>query len=146
MDAYCPTEARICDLRHRRSFPANLPLSKVVDYRSGNEGNRPPFGSKCGRSPAIALSSSPKIPLKQLLSSAHSRTLDRQMVKGTIQLESMGVSCTISTLSKTGACLLVETTNGIPEVFVLIMPNRRPKSCKVMWRDDARLGVHFRQI
>jgi hypothetical protein len=52
----------------------------------------------------------------------------------------------INTLSKIGACLLVETTRGIREVFELILPNRRPRSCKVMWRDDARLEVHFRQI
>jgi len=72
--------------------------------------------------------------------------LDRQTAKGTIQFENTKVSCTISTLSKIGACILVETTRGIPEVFELIVPNQRPRSCKVMWRDDARLGVHFRQI
>lgn len=68
------------------------------------------------------------------------------MVKGTIQFENTEVSCTINTLSKIGACLLVENTRGIPEGFELIMPNRRPRSCKVMWRDDTRLGIHFRQI
>jgi hypothetical protein len=72
--------------------------------------------------------------------------LDRQTVKGTIQFENMEVSSTISSLSKIGACLLVENTRGIPEVFELVVPNQRPRSCKVMWRDETRLGVHFRQI
>jgi hypothetical protein len=88
----------------------------------------------------------PNEPMKQPISPAHSRMLDRQSVKGTIQFENTRISCTISTLSRIGACLQVETTRGIPEVFELIVPNRRSKSCKAMWRDDTRLGVYFRQI
>lgn len=70
--------------------------------------------------------------------------LDRQMVKGVILFDNAAVPCTVSTLSKIGACLVVQTTRGIPEVFEFTLPNRPPRSCKVMWRDDTRLGVHFR--
>lgn len=55
------------------------------------------------------------------------------------------VSCTIGKLSKLGACLIVQTTHGIPALFELTMPKRAPRTCKVTWRDDKRLGVHFRK-
>jgi len=39
---------------------------------------------------------------------------------------------------------LVQTTLGIPAVFQLNMPDRESQTCKVMWRDDTKLGVLFR--
>jgi hypothetical protein len=63
---------------------------------------------------------------------------------GKILLGNEEVPCTIGTLSKIGACLIVHTTQGIPALFKFIMPNRAPTTCKVIWRDDKRLGVHFR--
>jgi hypothetical protein len=64
---------------------------------------------------------------------------------GKILLGDTEVPCTIGKLSKVGACLIVQTTHGIPASFEFMMPNRAPKICKVIWRDDKRLGVHFRQ-
>jgi hypothetical protein len=61
-----------------------------------------------------------------------------------ILFSSTEVPCTVGKLSKMGACLIVETTRGIPALFVLTMPNQAPWTCKVTWRDDKRLGVHFR--
>jgi len=61
-----------------------------------------------------------------------------------ILFSSTEVPCTIGKLSKLGACLIVETTHGIPALFVLTMPNQASRTCKVTWRDDKRLGVHFR--
>jgi hypothetical protein len=86
-------------------------------------------------------SNKPKATMKQL----DSLMLDRQSVKGTILFGGTEVPCTIGTLSKIGGCLLVQTTHDIPEVFEFIAPNRAPQACKVMWRDDKRLGIHFRQ-
>jgi len=63
---------------------------------------------------------------------------------GRIIVRGAEVPCTISTLSKYGACLVVQTTEGIPARFELRAPDRKPAACKVMWRDDTRLGVHFR--
>jgi len=54
------------------------------------------------------------------------------------------VPCTIGKLSRLGACLIVQTTHGIPVLFNLVMPNQVCRICKVTWRDDKRLGVHFR--
>ena len=55
------------------------------------------------------------------------------------------VMCTIGKPSKLGACLIVQTTQGIPALFELTMPNQASMTCKVTWRDDKRLGVHFRK-
>ena len=54
------------------------------------------------------------------------------------------MTCTIRNISKFGACILVQTTLGIPAIFQLVMPDREPQTCKVMWRDDTKLGVLFR--
>jgi hypothetical protein len=67
------------------------------------------------------------------------------MAKAIITFDDTEVPCVVNTLSKIGACLLVETTRGIPEVIEFIGPNQAPKTCKVVWRDDTRLGVHFRK-
>jgi hypothetical protein len=63
---------------------------------------------------------------------------------GKILLGTTEVPCTVGKLSKLGACLMVQTTEGIPARFEFAMPNWAPTICKVIWRDDKRLGVHFR--
>jgi hypothetical protein len=65
---------------------------------------------------------------------------------GKILFGSIEVPCTIGKLSKLGACLILQTTHGIPELFELMMPRRALRTCKVTWRDDKRLGVYFRKM
>jgi PilZ domain len=62
---------------------------------------------------------------------------------GSIVLESLEVPCTVRNLSTTGACLVVQTTLGIPIQFLLMMTNRKPQACKVQWRSDTVLGIRF---
>ena len=69
----------------------------------------------------------------------------RVVKSGKILFGDTEVPCTIGKLSKLGACLIVQTTHGIPALFELIIPKRAPRTCKVTWRDDKRLGVHFRK-
>ena len=54
------------------------------------------------------------------------------------------IPCTIRNLSATGACLIVETTLGIPPLFQLARPNQVPVTCKVRWRRPTTIGVIFR--
>jgi len=68
----------------------------------------------------------------------------RILKSGKILLGRREVQCTVRNLSAIGACLVVQTTIGIPAVFEFVMPGQQPKSCKVMWLDDTRLGIHFR--
>jgi len=67
----------------------------------------------------------------------------RLVKSGRILFGSTEVPCAIGKLSKLGAFLIVQTTQGIPAVFELMMPNQVPRTCKVTWRDDKRLGVRF---
>jgi hypothetical protein len=69
----------------------------------------------------------------------------RLVKSGKILFGNAEILCTIGKHSKLGACFIVQTTHEIPALFELIAPNRASKTCKVTWRDDKRLGVHFRK-
>jgi PilZ domain len=60
-----------------------------------------------------------------------------------ILLRAAEIPCAIRNLSATGACLIVETTLGIPPLFQLVRPNQTPVTCKVRWRRSTTMGVIF---
>lgn len=62
---------------------------------------------------------------------------------GKIFLGSYQIPCTVRNISEIGACLEVQTTIGIPAQFNFALPNQALQTCKVMWRDYTKLGVHF---
>ena len=52
--------------------------------------------------------------------------------------------CTIRNLSETGAALEVISPVGIPERFTLVVEaDQRHLPCRVVWRKEKRIGVHF---
>jgi hypothetical protein len=55
------------------------------------------------------------------------------------------LGCALADISDHGARLDVESTENIPDKFVLLLSNRgRPKrKCKVAWRNEHQLGVEF---
>ena len=53
------------------------------------------------------------------------------------------LDCVIRNLSDGGAKLEVATVRGIPQTFDLLVPNRRPYPCKVIWRSLKEIGVQF---
>jgi hypothetical protein len=68
----------------------------------------------------------------------------RRMLKaGKILLGKHPVPCTIRNISERGACLKVQTTIGIPEVFDFQMAGEPARTCKTIWRDDTQIGVKF---
>ena len=70
----------------------------------------------------------------------------RMLKSGKILLGGWEVPCTVRSLSESGACVEVQTTYGIPALFQFIMLDwKTPQSCKVMWRDDRRLGIYFQE-
>jgi hypothetical protein len=62
---------------------------------------------------------------------------------GTILLGKHPVPCTVRNLSEIGACLQLQTTVGIPSKFSFAMSDRPTRICKIIWRDDTRIGVLF---
>lgn len=54
------------------------------------------------------------------------------------------VDCIIRNLSATGACLAVQSVASIPDHFTLLVkPELLKRSCRVAWRDNQKIGVHF---
>jgi hypothetical protein len=57
------------------------------------------------------------------------------------------IDCTVRNLSETGAALEVTSPVGIPDEFTLVIGAddiRVP--CRVVWRKETRIGVHFRAL
>ena len=68
----------------------------------------------------------------------------RRMLKsGKILLGTHPVPCAVRNMSERGACLKVQTTIGIPEVFDFILAGESARTCKTIWRDDNLIGVMF---
>jgi hypothetical protein len=56
----------------------------------------------------------------------------------------LAIECLIRNMSKTGACLEVASSLGIPDTFtLLIRPEIIKRLCCVAWRDGKRIGVRF---
>ena len=55
------------------------------------------------------------------------------------------IPCLIQDISETGARLALRDLAEIPEEFLLrLAENRTPsRHCKLVWRDDLSVGVHF---
>jgi hypothetical protein len=62
---------------------------------------------------------------------------------GKILLGKHAVPCAVRNLSEIGACLQVQTTEGLPSEFAFAIGDLPPWTCKVIWRDETRMGVEF---
>ena len=63
---------------------------------------------------------------------------------GTIEFDGGVVTCVVSDLSSNGAGLDVVSSAGIPDHFTLVLrTDSLHFSCRVAWREDARIGVVF---
>ena len=51
--------------------------------------------------------------------------------------------CTIRNLSAGGAKMILETSLGIPDEFVLLFEDGARRRCRVRWRQLTELGVEF---
>ena len=75
----------------------------------------------------------------------HRVTQRRRLLKaGTISFGGGAIDCTVRNLSEAGAALDVISPVGIPDRFTLLIEaehSHRP--CRVVWRKEKRIGVHF---
>lgn len=53
------------------------------------------------------------------------------------------IDCTVRNLSETGAMLTVAGQTAIPHEFDIKMESAFVRHCRVVWRQDTRLGVQF---
>ena len=56
----------------------------------------------------------------------------------------MGMRCVIRDLSRSGACLQVDSHFGIPQdIFLVTEGENSKRPCRIAWRTNHRLGVFF---
>ena len=67
----------------------------------------------------------------------------RMLKSGKVLLGSHAVACVIRNISQGGVCLEMSSTFGVPKIFDLVIGAKPPRSCKVMWLNDARIGAQF---
>ena len=53
------------------------------------------------------------------------------------------IDCTVRNLSDRGACLIVESSIGIPDSFDLVLDHASVCNCRVTWRKATQIGVEF---
>ena len=75
----------------------------------------------------------------------HKTASRRRLLKaGKISFGGGAIDCTVRNLSETGAALEVSSPVGIPEQFTLVIEaDHIHVPCRVVWRKDTRIGVHF---
>ena len=66
--------------------------------------------------------------------------------RGMVELRESALPCEIIDLSDTGAGLALSGASHVPNFFTLLIPNRAPAFCQIMWRRRERLGVTFREL
>ena len=74
------------------------------------------------------------------------RIAPRYRVSKTATIEFVGgaIDCVVRNLSLTGAAIEVSDQAGIPERFILVMPDDGLRLlCRVVRRTDFRIGVAF---
>jgi hypothetical protein len=66
---------------------------------------------------------------------------------GTIEFNRAGgISCLVRNVSANGACVEVESVVGVPAAFkLLVIGEKAPHPCRVIWRFATRMGVAFDQ-
>lgn len=75
----------------------------------------------------------------------HRTTPRRRLLKtGRISFGGGAIDCTVRNFSETGAALDVSSPVGIPDRFTLVIEaDQRHLPCRVIWRKEKRIGVHF---
>ena len=82
----------------------------------------------------------------QVVDDEHRTTSRRRLLKaGRISFGGgAAIDCTVRNLSETGAALEVTSPVGIPERFTLVIEaDHIHVPCRVVWRKEKRIGVHF---
>lgn len=66
------------------------------------------------------------------------------LMSGSIEFADHVVGCLISDMSISGAALEIKNSDGIPERFSLFFKTDGTHiPCRVVWRQDERIGVAF---
>ena len=68
----------------------------------------------------------------------------RVLKAGTIEFDGSNADCTIRNMSPIGAALEVASPVGIPhEITLNIVSRHERQHCRIVWRQQKRIGVAF---
>jgi hypothetical protein len=70
----------------------------------------------------------------------------RMLKSGKVLLGTHVVVCVVRNISEGGVCLEMSSTFGVPKVFDLVIGGKPPRTCKMMWINDARIGAEFQDM
>ena len=56
------------------------------------------------------------------------------------------IKCMVRDISSTGACLIVPTVLGLPNIFELKIAGRDQCSAEIVRRASQRIGIRFRSV
>jgi hypothetical protein len=70
----------------------------------------------------------------------------RVLKRGMVELRESALPCEIIDLSDIGAGLALSGASHVPNFFTLLIPDRAPVFCQIIWRRQERLGVTFRKV
>jgi PilZ domain len=71
----------------------------------------------------------------------------RVLKTGTIEFGDAAIPCTVRNLSASGAGIEVSSPLWFPDRFVLALASEGwRKPCRVMWRQEKRIGVAFEPL
>ena len=70
----------------------------------------------------------------------------RVLKRGKVDLRDSALPCKIIDLSDTGAGLALSGASHVPNFFTLLIPDRAPVFCQIIWRRQERMGVTFREL
>lgn len=57
--------------------------------------------------------------------------------------EEKPIECVVRDISHTGARIIVTSRPDLPETFSLLLSQNVTRECRVVWRKEKQLGVHF---
>ena len=73
--------------------------------------------------------------LRQSRANPRQRVLKKAAIEFNGETGAVSINCTVWNISKTGACLSVISSPGIPDFFDLVMPSDYSRrACRVVWR------------
>ena len=79
----------------------------------------------------------------QFMNEKRAAQRNRVLKAGKIEFGSSAINCMVRNITELGAMIDVTSPIGIPDHFTLALQTGRHKYCRIIWRNDKRIGVAF---
>ena len=79
----------------------------------------------------------------QFMNEKRAAQRNRVLKAGKIEFGSSAINCMVRNITELGALIDVTSPIGIPDHFTLAFQTGLHKYCRIVWRNDHRIGVAF---